>query len=170
MTLRRWIISNQRWKNVVYVHVEIYNVEQRQINVIYFNVDINNVRQRRNNVVILNVEFHNVDQRRNNVLYMTIFKKLKRAKKYFWASKKRWLIWLTTLAFDCDRLKRKGSMERTILGDNRKYMPPILVPSSAKRIATQIIVIAKLNGRKDFILRAFVCDVIRPSKELPLQS
>ena len=27
-------------------------------------------------------------------------------------------------------------------------MPPILVPSSAKRIATQILVTAKLNGRK----------------------
>ena len=49
-------------------------------------------------------------------------------------------------------------------------MPPILVPSSAKRIATQILVIAKLNGRKDFILRVFVCDIIRPSKELPVQS
>ena len=49
-------------------------------------------------------------------------------------------------------------------------MPPILVPSSAKRIATQIVVIAKLNGRKDFILRGFVYDIIRPSKELPVQS
>ena len=57
-----------------------------------------------------------------------------------------------------------------ILGDSRNYMPPILVPSSAKRIATQILVIAKLNGRKDFILRVFVCDIIRPSKELPVQS
>ena len=37
-------------------------------------------------------------------------------------------------------------------------MPPILVPSSAKRIATQILVIAKLNERKDFILRGFVCE------------
>ena len=35
-------------------------------------------------------------------------------------------------------------------------MPPILVPSSAKRIATQILVIAKLNGKEDFILRGFV--------------
>ena len=85
MTSRRWTISNQRWNNVVYVHVEICNVEQRQINVVYFNVDINNV--------ILNVEFHNVDQHRNNVLYMTIFKKFKRAKNFFWASKKGWLIW-----------------------------------------------------------------------------
>ena len=49
-------------------------------------------------------------------------------------------------------------------------MPPILVPSSAKRIATQILVIAKLNGREDFILRVFVYHIIRPSKELPVQS
>ena len=97
MISRRWTISNQRWNNIVYVHVEIYNVQQRQINVAYFNVDINNVIQRRNNVVILNVEFHNVDQSRNKVVYITIFKKLKTAKKYFWASKKRWLIWLTKL-------------------------------------------------------------------------
>ena len=78
----------QEFRYAVYVHVQIYNVEQRHINVVYFNVDINNVRQRRNHVVILNVEFRNVDQCRNNVLYMTIFKKLKRAKKIFWASKK----------------------------------------------------------------------------------
>ena len=45
-------------------------------------------------------------------------------------------------------------------------MPPILVTSSAKRIATQILVNAKLNGRKDFILKVFVCDIIHPSKEL----
>ena len=49
-------------------------------------------------------------------------------------------------------------------------MPPILVPSSAKRIATQILVIAKLNEREDSILRVFVCDIIRPYKELPVQS
>ena len=36
---------------------------------------------------------------------------------------------------------------------------------SAKRITAQILVISKLNGRKDFILRVFVCDIIRPSKE-----
>ena len=46
-----------------------------------------------------------------------------------------------------------------LLGDSRNYMPPILVPSSAKRIATQTLVIAKLNGRKKFFLRVFVCDV-----------
>ena len=49
-------------------------------------------------------------------------------------------------------------------------MPPILVPSSAKRIATQILVIAKLNRRKYLVLRGFVCDIIPPSKELPVQS
>ena len=49
-------------------------------------------------------------------------------------------------------------------------MPPILVTSSAKRIATQILVNAKLNGRKDFILKVFVCDIIHPSKELHSQS
>ena len=42
-----------------------------------------------------------------------------------------------------------------ILGDSLNYMPPILVPSSAKRISTRILVIAKLSGRKDFILRGF---------------
>ena len=56
-----------------------------------------------------------------------------------------------------------------LLGDSRNYTAPILVPSSAKRITTQIVVIAKLNGRKDFILRDFVCHIIRPSKELPVQ-
>ena len=49
-------------------------------------------------------------------------------------------------------------------------MPPILVLSSAKRIATQILVIAKLNRKEGFILRVFVCDTIRPSKEVPVQS
>ena len=56
------------------------------------------------------------------------------------------------------------------LGDSRNYMPPILVPSSAKRITTQILVIAKLNVRKNFTLRVFVCDIVRHSKELPVQS
>ena len=54
--------------------------------------------------------------------------------------------------------------------DSQIYMLPILVPSSVKRITTQILVIAKLNGRKEFILRVFACDIIRPSKELPVQS
>ena len=58
---------------------------------------------------------------------------------------------------------------KLLLGDSRNYMPPILVPSSAKRIVRQIAVIAKLNGIKDFTLRGFVCDIIRPSKELSVQ-
>ena len=107
-------MSNQRWNKVVYHNVEIYNVEQRQSNVVYFNVDINKVRQRQNNAVIFNIEFHKVDQRRNNGVNMNIFKHLKRANKYIWASKKRWLIWLTTLGFDCDQLKRNGNMERAM--------------------------------------------------------
>ena len=57
----------------------------------------------------------------------------------------------------------------TFLVDRWNYMPPILVPSSAKRIATQILVIAKVHEKK-IILRGFVCDIIRPSKELPVQS
>ena len=36
-------------------------------------------------------------------------------------------------------------------------------------MATQILVIAKLNGRKNSILRVFVCDIIRSTKELPAQ-
>ena len=59
------------------------------------------------------------------------------------------------------------STKFVIPGDSRNYMPPILVSSSAKGMATQVLVIAKLGGRKDFILRDFVCDIIRPSKELP---
>ena len=45
-------MSNQRRNNVVYINVEIYNVEQRRIN-----VDLHNVRD---NAVIFNVDFHNV--------------------------------------------------------------------------------------------------------------
>ena len=82
-------MSNQLWDNVVYVNVEIYNIEQRQINIAYFSVDVNNVRQRRDKAVIFNVEFDNVDQRLNNFVNMTIFRNLKRTKKYFWASKKK---------------------------------------------------------------------------------
>ena len=47
-------------------------------------------------------------------------------------------------------------MNKIILGDSWNYILPILVPSSTKRIATQISKIAKLNGRKKFILRVFV--------------
>ena len=72
MTSRRHTTSNQRWNNVVYVNVEIYNVQQRWNNVVYFNVELNNVRQRRNNVVVFNVNFHNVGQRRNKIANMSI--------------------------------------------------------------------------------------------------
>ena len=49
-------------------------------------------------------------------------------------------------------------------------MSTILVPSSAKHITTQILAIVKSNGRKDFLLRGFVCDIILPRKELSVQS
>ena len=88
MKSRLRAMSNQRWNNVVYVTVEIYNVEQGLIDLVYFNIDINNVRQCRNNVIIFNVEFHNVDQRRNNVVNMAVLKKFKSKKEYFWASEK----------------------------------------------------------------------------------
>ena len=32
-----------------------------------------------------------------------------------------------------------------------------------------LVAIEELNGRKDFNLRGFFCDIIRPSKELPVQ-
>ena len=63
-----------------------------------------------------------------------------------------------------------GNAHDNTLGNSRNYIPPIPVPFCAKRIATQILVTAKLNARKDFILRVFVCDMVRPSKELPVQN
>ena len=50
-----------------------------------------------------------------------------------------------------------------ILRDSWNYAPHILVPSSAKRIATQISVVANLHGREDLILRGNVYDMI-PAK------
>ena len=43
-------------------------------------------------------------------------------------------------------------------------MPPILVSSSAKYIATPILVTAKLSGTKNFILGGFVCDINVPAR------
>ena len=60
-----------------------------------------------------------------------------------------------------------------LLGDSRNYMPPILVPSPAERTVTNFNH-CKFKWEpfelKDFILRGFVCDIIRPTKELPVQS
>ena len=89
MTSWRRTMSNPRWNNIVYVNVDMYNVEHCPTNVVYFKVDIKSVRQRWNNVVIFNLEFHNVDQRRNNAVNMTIYTKLKRAKKYFFELQKQ---------------------------------------------------------------------------------
>ena len=49
-------------------------------------------------------------------------------------------------------------------------MPPILAPSSAEHIATQILLITKLNGSKDLVLRGCVYDMMLPRKQLPVQS
>ena len=57
-----------------------------------------------------------------------------------------------------------------LIEDSRNYVPLNLVPFSAKRIVTKVLVIAKLNGIKDFILRDFVCDINRPSKDLAVQN
>ena len=43
-----------------------------------------------------------------------------------------------------------------MLGDSWNYMPPILVPCSAKYITTQILVIAKLNGIIDIFREALI--------------
>ena len=67
-------------------------------------------------------------------------------------------------------LSEEKKVAYILLGDSWNYMPPILVSSSAKRIATQMLVTEKLNGRKDFVLSGFVCDIISPSKRLPVQS
>ena len=56
------------------------------------------------------------------------------------------------------------------LGDSWNYIPAILVSSSAKHIATQVSVIAKWKKKYFFFERLFVCDVIRPYKEPPVQS
>ena len=40
-------------------------------------------------------------------------------------------------------------------GNSWNYMPPILVPSSAKRITTQSLVIAKLNRQDLFVTSSF---------------
>ena len=56
-----------------------------------------------------------------------------------------------------------GGENKALLEDSWNYMLPILVPSFAKSTATQFF----LNGKKDFILRDFVCVL---TKELPVQS
>ena len=56
-----------------------------------------------------------------------------------------------------------------MLGNSGNYMPPILVSSTAKSIATRILVIAKLNRKKEFTLKGFICDIKCPSNELPVQ-
>ena len=56
-----------------------------------------------------------------------------------------------------------------ILGDSWSYMPLILVSSSAKRIATQILVPKKLHERYDLVLTSCVFETWVFSKPLPVQ-
>ena len=59
-----------------------------------------------------------------------------------------------------------------ILGDSWNYMSPILVSSSAKRIATQNTNVSnwKINWEKRFYFKRLFCDIIHPSKGLSFQS
>ena len=52
------------------------------------------------------------------------------------------------------------------LGDSWNYILPIVVTSSGKLIRMQILVIAKLNGRKNLIIRGCVFEMILPGKKL----
>ena len=55
--------------------------------------------------------------------------------------------WLSCF-FICTRLNLNiGNNLKYILGDSWNYMPPILVPSSSKHIATSVLVIANLKKR-----------------------
>ena len=53
-------------------------------------------------------------------------------------------------------------------------MQPILVPSSAKHNSNKNFSHFKIKWEAfkldDFILRGFACDIIRPTKELPVQN
>ena len=44
------------------------------------------------------------------------------------------------------------------------------MPSYSKRIGTPILETEKLTESNDLTLRGFACDIIRPCKELPVQS
>ena len=79
-------------------------------------------------------------------------------------------IWTQPRSHNHSWFERAGclpnSLLSTLLGDSWNYMPSILVPYSAKRIATHILVIAKLNERKYLVLRCCVYDMMLPSKQL----
>ena len=54
------------------------------------------------------------------------------------------------------RLQDQQMFAGIVKGDSWNYMLPILVVSNVKRMATQILVITKLNSRKKFTLRGFL--------------
>ena len=76
MTSQNCKTSNQRWNNVAYVNVGIYNVEQRRINVAYFNVDLNNVTQCRNNVVNMTIWKKTNHEAKYRIIFLSFKEKL----------------------------------------------------------------------------------------------
>ena len=48
-----------------------------------------------------------------------------------------------------------GLLADKLLGNSRNYMPPILVPSSAKRIATKTFSNCKIKWKKRFYFKSF---------------
>ena len=80
--------------------------------------------------------------------------------------KGEWLCWWGCLwgVTQVAEIQYYISFTTKLLGHNWNYMPYILIPSSAKRITTQILVAAKLNGRKYFFWRGFVCQISVPAK------
>ena len=69
-------------------------------------------------------------------------------------------------SLNTDNICKVSYLKLHILGDIWNYMPAILVPSSAKIIWTRILAIAKLSGRKDFILRGFFILFVPPRNYL----
>ena len=55
--------------------------------------------------------------------------------------KQGWVIWLTTPAFDCDRLKRKGNMESTVW----KWTLESRIHENEKNIKSTVSVCWRLN-------------------------
>ena len=94
MTSWRQTTSNQRWKNVAYINVEIYNIEKRGINFVYLNVGINNNLQ-----TTLSFSMSSFTMLTNVEITLSIWPdvqiwKIKldlSATKYFWASNKKHL-------------------------------------------------------------------------------
>ena len=100
-------LSNQRWNNVVYLFVEIYNVEQRQVNVVFFSVDINNVRQCWNNFCY----FQFRASQRCLTSKQREFDHFEKSKKIFLSFKKELTHLINNTCFWLWSIKKKGRYE-----------------------------------------------------------